>query len=189
MLKTNPPSLDRLVLIRPGALGDTLLLLPTLALARRRWPATEITLVAREDVALLTVAARLADHLSPYGSTQWLSLFVDESPALDSSREVCRLLKGSAVVAWLSDPDGLVERNLYHLGAKLAVLARGRPDPAVTEHMAVTLARGLEPLGLAAPSSHEELSRCMPRLAATESDLARVGRTSAQLLLSIITTW
>jgi len=176
MLKTNLPSPERLVLIRPGALGDTLLLLPTLALARRRWPATEITLVAREDVALLTIAAGLADHLSPYGSTQWLSLFVDESPARDSWpwREVCPLLKGSAVVAWLSDPDGLVERNLYHLGAKPAVLARGRPDPALTEHMAVTLARGLEPLGLAAPSSHEELSLCMPRLAATESDLARL---------------
>jgi ADP-heptose:LPS heptosyltransferase len=161
-------------LIRPGALGDTLLLLPTLALARRQWPATEITLVAREDVALLSSAVHLADHQSPYGSALWSALFVDESPSLNSSHELRRLLKDSAVVAWLSDPDGLVERNLYYLGARVVVLARGRPSPADSEHMAVTLARGLEPLGLTVPSSPEELSLAMPRQLATASDLARI---------------
>ena len=104
-------------MIRPGALGDTLLLLPTLALARRCWPAAEITLVAREDVALLTISAQLADHISPYGSALWLPLFVEEPPDLDSLHELRRILAESTVVAWLPDPDGLVERNLYHLGA------------------------------------------------------------------------
>jgi heptosyltransferase III len=165
---------ERLVLIRPGAVGDTLLLLPTLALARRRWPATEITLATREDVGRLAITARLADHLSPYMSAHWSSMFVDELPDLGPPHELSRLLKGSAVVAWLPDPDGLVERNLCYLGAQPAVLARGRPDPAVIEHMAVTLARGLEPLGLAAPSSPEALSLYSPHLAVTDSDRARI---------------
>jgi ADP-heptose:LPS heptosyltransferase len=174
MLRLNLPSFERLVLIRPGALGDTLLLLPTLALARRQWPYTEITLVARDDVARLATTARLVDQLSSYGSPQWLSLFVEGSLAPDSAQELCRLLKDSAVVAWLDDPDGLVERNLHLLGAKLAVLARGRPDPAVAEHMALTLTRGLEPLGLLAPSNLEEVSLSMPRLLSTEGDLTRI---------------
>ena len=56
------------------------------------------------------------------------------------------------------------------------MLARGRPDPAVfSEHMAITLARGLEPLGLAVPPSLEELSLSIPCLSPTESDLARIA--------------
>jgi ADP-heptose:LPS heptosyltransferase len=174
MLRSDLGAFDRLILIRPGALGDTLLLLPALALTRRQWPEAEITLVAREDVARLALVARLADHVSPYESVHWLPLFVEGPPASDSAHELRRILTGSVVVAWISDADGIVSRNLYHLGAKVAVLARGRPDSNVVEHMAVTLARGLEPLGLKAPSSLEDLSAIMPQLTGTDRDLTRL---------------
>ena len=36
-----PTAPERIVAIRPGALGDTLLLFPTLALLRRAFPATQ----------------------------------------------------------------------------------------------------------------------------------------------------
>jgi heptosyltransferase III len=174
MLRSDLDTFDRLILIRPGALGDTLLLLPALAMARQRWPGAEITLVAREDVARLALASRLADQVSPYESARWLPLFVEEPPDTDSARELRRTLTGSAVVAWLTDADGTVSRNLYHLGAKVAILARARPDPTVVEHMAMTLAWGLGPLGLEAPSSLDDLSPIMPQLTGTDRDLARI---------------
>jgi ADP-heptose:LPS heptosyltransferase len=66
------------------------------------------------------------------------------------------------VVAWLSDPDGIVEHNLRRLGARQIVLARGRPDPTISEHMALTLARGLAPLGLTSPRDLLDLTSTMP---------------------------
>lgn len=165
---------ERLLFIRPGALGDTLLLMPTLALARQRWPAIDTTLVSREDVAQLALACGWADHISPYGSVCWSSIFAESREAAGRGNELRKLTQGSAVVAWLADPDGTVQHNLRCLGAEPIILARGRPDPSITEHMAVTLARGLEPLGLMIPLAHEGLSLCMPYLPTANSDMSKV---------------
>jgi ADP-heptose:LPS heptosyltransferase len=46
-------------------------------------------------------------------------------------------------------------------------MASGRPDPTMSLHMATTLWRGLEPLGLTMAPGYGELCRCTPPLAAT----------------------
>lgn len=162
----------RLLFIRPGALGDTLLLLPALAMARREWPDAAITLVVREDVAHLALASGLADEVSPYESVCWSALFTDDPEEPGPGHVLHALVKGSAAIAWMPDPDGVVSRNLQRLGAEAVILASGRPDPTVALHLATTLWRGLEPLGLTLAPGYEELSGYMPRLAATYVDVA-----------------
>jgi heptosyltransferase III len=156
-------TLTRLLFIRAGALGDTLLALPTLALARQQWPGLDLTLVAREDVGHLALGSLLTDHISDYRDVSWSSIFREEAPQDSASQDALHaLIRDSSVVAWLSDPDGIVEHNLRRLGARQIVLAQGRPDPTVIEHMALTLARGLAPLGLTMPRDYADLTTRMP---------------------------
>jgi heptosyltransferase-3 len=156
-------TLTRLLFIRPGALGDTLLALPVLALARQQWPGRDLTLVAREDVGHLALGSLLADHISDYRDVSWSSIFREKIPEGSAPKDPLQsLIRGSSVVAWLSDPDGVVEHNLRRLGARQIVLAQGRPDPTIIEHIALTLARGLAPLGLTLPRDYVDLTRRMP---------------------------
>jgi ADP-heptose:LPS heptosyltransferase len=161
----------RLVFIRPGALGDTLLALPSLALARAQWPTASIHFVARRDVGQLARASGLADDFSPYDSPLWTALFADEPPA---NSPVQRLIADSTVVAWLPDADGAVQRNLQRFGAQASVIASGRPIPIASvqspEHLAVTLARALVPLGVNAPVTREALAAHFPPLHATPAE-------------------
>ena len=154
---------SKLIFIRPGALGDTLLALPAVAQARSRWPDADITLVSREDVGRLALAAGMVDHQADYGGAGWSALFRDQSPRVSShDDELYPLLSGSAVVAWLLDEEGAVARNLFRLGAETIVLRPGRPRLEVVEHMSVTLAQSLLPLGLNTTVSYPVLAAATP---------------------------
>ncbi len=165
-----------------------MLALPALALARKQWPNVAITLVGREDVGRLALAAGLVDRTEVYGDASWSRLFIDSSssaPEAEYARDnLCQVIRGSAVLAWLHDEDGLVERNLSRLGAETTVFAPGRPDPLMVEHMAVTLARGLEALGLQPRLSYGVLAALVSDfLAATENsvDLGYIRQTRQTL--------
>lgn len=154
----------RIVVIRPGALGDTLLTLPSLALLRRRWPAARLTFVGRRDALPLVAASGLADTTSPFDLPDWSALFADEPPAAGLAFETLR--RCDIAVAWLPDAGGAVARTLSALGARRAVVAPGRPGPDAGEHAALVLARTLAPLGVHMPEDHDELWRLVPSLAA-----------------------
>ncbi len=170
-----------LVFIRPGALGDTLLALPTLALARQEWPDADITLVGREDVGRLAMAAGLVDHIGVYGDVSWSKLFLDQSPSApgqeDTTGELYPVIRGSAVIAWLSDVDGVVERNLRGMGAQNITIAPSHPASLIVEHMAVTLARGIGPLGMKRRLTYAELATSTAHLLAASSRVTEIDRT------------
>jgi heptosyltransferase-3 len=173
----------RLLFIRPGALGDTLLALPALALARQRWPGRDLTLVAREDVGHLALGSLLIDHISDYRDASWSSIFRDELPQSGALPDPLQtVMRGSSVVAWLSDPDGIVEHNLRRLGARQVVLAQGRPDPTVIQHLALTLARALVPLGLTSPRDYIDLIRKMPARLTPSTGIETLERQFQALL-------
>ncbi|MGZ3716195.1 MAG: hypothetical protein ACXVA4_12310, partial [Ktedonobacterales bacterium] len=79
MARSEPPR--RIVCIRPGALGDTLLTLPALALLRERWPGAEITFVARGETLPLVWASGLAHSTYEYELPTWSALFVEDLAA------------------------------------------------------------------------------------------------------------
>ena len=156
----------RVVIFRPGALGDTLLAFPALGALRRAWPDAQVTLVARADVLALGRAAGLADATYPYDLPAWSGLW-GEAPDADP---LLRAVVGGAevVVAWLPDPDGSVARALSALSAARCVIAPGRPpeggphpqafagaraagEARQPEHVACYLLRTLAPLGIEGP--------------------------------------
>jgi heptosyltransferase III len=160
---------ERYVLIRPGALGDALLTLPALALLRGQRPGAQVTLVARGDVLALAQASGLVDDVSPFESPVWSALFAEGPARRGTAFETVR---GSRVVAWLGEADGTVRRALERLGAREVVIAESRPARGSGVHAALHLARTLEPLGIAAPTTEGELAGLLPPLRLPDVDEA-----------------
>ncbi len=167
-----------IVVIRPGALGDTLLTFPALALVRRVWPDAHLTLVARSDTLALAVASGLAHAGSPYDAPAWSALFAAE-PARQSPAHAA--LAGSLAIAWLADPDGLVARNLRALEAAPVFVAPARPTPDVAVHTALWLAQSLRPLDIAVPETLSALVEALPSLQPSEADRCSAARVWATL--------
>jgi heptosyltransferase-2 len=157
----------RYVFIRPGALGDALLAFPTLGLLRRLYPAAHSTLVARPDVLHLARSSALADAAYAYDDPAWSVLFAEEPSRSGTAFEV---VNGNTIVAWLSDANGAVLRNLAHLGARQVVVAPSRPADGSGVHAALHLARTLQPLGLVAPATTDELAVALPPLIPSPDD-------------------
>jgi ADP-heptose:LPS heptosyltransferase len=137
---------DDLFLLRPGALGDTLLLAPALAAVRERQPTTRITLAGHHGAARLLAESGLVD----------LALSRDDprlAPLFGASGEVgaCREVLGhvDAAVAWLGDPEGIVAANLRRLGAGQTCVVPSQPQATSGRHVAEHLADALRSLGLA----------------------------------------
>jgi heptosyltransferase-3 len=177
--------MERFVLIRPGALGDTLLTLPTLALLRRERPTAHVTLVARRDVLPLARSAALASATHDWSSAAWAALF-SESSAPVAPAALLRVAdpRDAVVVAWLADADGAVARTLAAWGARRVVIAPARPpldgDTPVV-HTALLLARALAPLGIAVPATLDALAAVMPPLRAGAREAALATQAWEQL--------
>ncbi|MHB1007114.1 MAG: glycosyltransferase family 9 protein [Chloroflexota bacterium] len=159
-MNDSPP---RFFLLRPGALGDTLLLAPALAALKARLPGTWIALAAQAGAGRLLAGVGLVDQALSRDDPRLAALF-GTSGRLDDARASLGSLDGA--VAWLGDPDRLVERNLVDLGARHAVVAPSRPPPGSGVHVAEYLARALA--GMAGPL----VLPAGPFLAAAAGDLA-----------------
>ncbi len=168
------PSAERILLIRPGALGDALLTFPALALLRRARPGAHVTLIARRDVLPLARASLLADATSAYDDPAWSVLFAEEPPQRGAAFEQ---VNGSIVVAWLGDHGADVHHALAHLGAARVVIAASRPAEGSGLHVALHLARTLVPLGVVAPATLRELASLLPPLCVPEAENAAAAST------------
>ncbi len=132
--------LENLLIIRPGALGDTLMLLPLLGALR--------------DGAIVTAAVRRPglEILRPYADKcldvegrGWHALFEEEP----DTGEVLMERPPDKVLAFLNDPDGLVSRNLERLFPRAhARVFPGRPINGDPTHAALYLARCAAGAGL-----------------------------------------
>jgi len=139
----------RTLIIRPAALGDTLMLAPALS-SSREWG--EVIVAGRKPGIdfLRPLVSRCVD----FEGSGWHSLFMDvlEPPIALPVREVDK------IIAFLSDPQGVVKRNLevFFPGASIALLP-GYPGEEEAVHVALYIARVLEKRGL--PVQAEEVMR------------------------------
>ncbi len=159
-----PPALGQgrrqITVVRPGALGDTLLTLPALTLLRRWAPDAMLTLVARADTLPLARASGLADVLWSWELPDWGVLFTSEPLAL-TERARAALADADVVIVWAPDRDAAIARRLRSLGVRQVIVAPGRPpeDEGATgaeTHAAVWLTDTLRPLGIP-PQTREML--------------------------------
>jgi ADP-heptose:LPS heptosyltransferase len=152
----------RIVVYRPGALGDTLLTFPTLGALRKRWPDAHITLICRADVHALALASGLADRVYSHELAVWTCLFQDDQAPADAAQEVF----GAAdlALAWAPDADGAAARRLRALGAREVVVAAPPPQAGSRQHVARQLFGALTPLGVPVPAGLAALPELLPPL-------------------------
>lgn len=93
----------KLLIIRPSALGDTLMLMPAIDQLRG---STEIVLVARAPA--VHIIAPYVNLVIDYEGSGWHRLFLEHS-GVDHAFS---LPEADCTVAFLSDPDGIVKKNL-----------------------------------------------------------------------------
>ncbi|QBD80984.1 glycosyltransferase family 9 protein [Ktedonosporobacter rubrisoli] len=133
----------RILVIRPGAIGDVLLSFPVIAALKAQYAHPYVTLVSPEPMLELARATGIAEGTSHYGSPQWSELFLtpERIAARGGSllREQLRDLE--LAICWFRDPDGLVEQNLRAAGARRVIVAPGRPVAEAHIHIVDYLAR------------------------------------------------
>lgn len=142
----------QILIIRPGAIGDTLLTLPVIQALRAKYQAVHITLVGNVAVLPLALASGIVEAVSDYGQLQWSELF---SPTGIHTPAMLSLLQQTdLIICWLRDSDSLVRHNLQQAGVKHLIIAAGRPPEEQNIHITRYL---METVGL--PSGTINLTR------------------------------
>ena len=121
------------MIIRPGAIGDTLLTFPVIQALRTQYGDPRITFVGNAAVLPLALAFGLVEEGADYGDLRWSELFSAEgiyTPELHKQLQQTEL-----AICWLRDPDGMVEHNLRLAGVKRVIVAPGRPPEGRRIHV------------------------------------------------------
>lgn len=128
-----------LLILRPGAIGDTLLTFPLLRALKTRNEQTHITLVSNPAVLPLATMFGLADAVFDYGAIEWSELFSQSDIRSPLLRAIMK--HTNRAICWLHDPDEIVQRNLYVAGIQDIVIAPGRPTETSGLHIVAYLAQ------------------------------------------------
>ena len=130
--------MKNILIVRPGAIGDTLLTFPVLKALRSYYEATRITLVGNAQVLPLAIASGVAQQAFDFQDIRWSDLFSTQGIRTSSLRDL--LSQIDLAICWMGDPDGIVEHNLKTLGIKQAIIAAGRPPAGEHIHIVDYLA-------------------------------------------------
>mgnify|MGYP005836315519 CR=1 FL=1 len=109
--------MKRYLILRPGAIGDAIVTLPTVQRLRAQEAETEIHLVVGAAAAAL-LAGRCAAHVvESYELPRWSGLFMSEMPA-----ELRSFLQGwEAIILYLSGHTAVAQRVAAACGARVIV--------------------------------------------------------------------
>jgi heptosyltransferase-3 len=136
--------MNRVLVIRGGAIGDFVLTLPAIKLLRDNFPQTHIEILGYQPIIALAERRFYADAIRSieYGP---LATFFARDAALPA--ELTRYFGSfDLIVSYLFDPDGIFQDNLNFCRIKMFIA--GPPKLSGHEHAAFQLARPLEQIGL-----------------------------------------
>jgi ADP-heptose:LPS heptosyltransferase len=159
---------NRVLVIRGGAIGDFVLTLPAIKLLRDDLPQAHIEILGHQPIIALAERRFYADAIRSieYGP---LATFFANDAALPA--ELTEYFGSfDLIVSYLFDPDGIFQNNLKRCGSKMFIA--GPPKLSGHEHAAHQLARPLEQIGL-------HLKNPAARIYPTEED-----REFAQVVLA-----
>jgi ADP-heptose:LPS heptosyltransferase len=133
-------SFMKTLIIRPAALGDTLMLAPAISNSRE-WG--EVIVAGRKPG--IDFLRPLVSGCLDFEVPGWHALFMD---VLEPGVRL-PVHEADRIVAFLNDPQGMIKKNLEHFfpGASIAVLP-GYPGENEAVHVALYLAGALENSGL-----------------------------------------
>lgn len=168
-----PPTSDRILVLRPGAIGDTLVALPAVLALRARYPGALIEVAGNAAALPLLSAAGAADHWLSFDDPRVTRLFMSADPAPDDL-----FLNLAVAVAWGRDPDGTLRAALERRGARQIVVAPSRPSADLPLHVARHMVQTLKPLGI---DPGAELKLPVMQLSADAEMVARAELRAAGL--------
>ena len=151
-------------IMRPGAIGDTLLTLPVIQALREQFDAVYITLVSNAAVLPLALVSGIVDEAYDYQAVCWSQLFFPANSKRVCNEKIDAILKHTRLaICWLHDPDGIVEQNLRAAGIQQIIIVPGRPAPENSEavHITTHLAKTI---GLTLQKPLHDISLCIPSL-------------------------
>ena len=128
----------RILVIRPGALGDTVLTAPVVAALRAKYLGSHIEVAGRMDYLPVLAGEGLADGCRSLDSPEFGSLFGDGA---------VRIGAWDIIVAFLPDEDGRLRGRLESVCAKV-VVHDPRPAAGARRHITTHLLGALRPLGI-----------------------------------------
>ncbi|HCI80507.1 MAG TPA: hypothetical protein DHW02_12545 [Ktedonobacter sp.] len=146
-----------ILIVRPGAIGDTLLTFPILDALRTLYADCIIMYAGNSAVLPLLRAAGLADGTFDYGSLLWSELFATSGIRSPLLRDITQQV--DYAICWLRDPDGIVRHNLQLQGIQQIVVALGRPPDRENVHIVRYLAQTLGIADRITDSYHMNLER------------------------------
>jgi heptosyltransferase-3 len=135
-------SVQSILILRGGALGDFIVTLPAISLLRQAYPEAVIDLVGNRRVAELVIDKGLIDHAYSQDESRWAALFRSEPLGWEIETWLSRY---DLIVSFWPDPDGTLRAKLpVHPEQRFIV---GEAQPAIAP-AAAHFASALEPLGL-----------------------------------------
>ena len=161
--------MNRVLVIRGGAIGDFVLTLPAIKLLRDDFPQAHIEILGYQHIIALAERRFYADAIRSieYGP---LARFFAKGSALPA--ELTEYFGSfDLIVSYLFDSDKILQNNLKRCGIKMFIA--GPPKLSSHEHAALQLARPLEEI---LARFREERARFVARLEAWDEE--RLGATS-----------
>ncbi|MCF7686751.1 MAG: glycosyltransferase family 9 protein [Cephaloticoccus sp.] len=116
--------MQRILVLRGGALGDFLVTLPALQALREQWPQAWIELIGNATAASLALESGLINRAESQHTGPWHGLFTDKlSPDLRS-----RLAGYDLILSYWPDPEGEIARHFPLRENQIFLSAPARPD-------------------------------------------------------------
>ncbi len=144
--------MQKILVLRGGALGDFIVTLPALAGLRARWPAARIELAGNARAAELARNRGLLDAVHSQHEARWGALFGDAPLNLAL---VVWLAEFDLVLSYWPDPDGALSRKFPVRAGQTFLAAAALPTeaPAAAHYCAPLRQLGIEPGALHHPLS------------------------------------
>jgi len=164
--------MNRVLIIRGGAIGDFILTLPSLHVLRDHHPQTRIEILGYSHIVTLAHQRFYANGVRSIDDRAVAGFFAARG-TLDSTLS-SYLASFDLVVSYLYDPDSIFHDNLKRAGVRRVIVADGRPAQKqhASEHLAAWLQTVGLPLRIEAPrlypleQDHEDAGRNFPGLPA-----------------------
>jgi heptosyltransferase-3 len=136
--------MNRILVIRGGAIGDFLLTLPALKLLRDEFPSAHLEILGYKHIIALVENRGYADSVRSIDYAPLASFFSRDGELQAELAQYFRSFQ--QIISYLFDPDEIFASNLKRCGVKNLIKASPRINDG--EHAARQLARPLEQLGL-----------------------------------------
>jgi ADP-heptose:LPS heptosyltransferase len=138
--------MNRILVIRGGAIGDFILTLPALRALREGFPYAHLEILGYKHIGVLAENRFYAQAIRSIEYGALASFFAKNSKL--PAELANHFASFDLIISYLYDPDGIFENNLRRCGVENLIHGPAKVDDR--EHAARQLARPLEELGLRA---------------------------------------